>query len=63
MTYLADTSAVWRLLRGPITSPWPEPVARELPAVCPPVEAELLRAVRADRDHEPFFTMLGQTFG
>ncbi|MCH5676668.1 PIN domain nuclease [Streptomyces gilvus] len=63
MTYLADTSAVWRLLRGHITSPWPEHVARGLVALCPPVEAELMRGVRADRDHEPFFTMLGQTFG
>lgn len=29
----------------------------------PPVEAELMPGLRADRDYEPFFTMLGQTFG
>ncbi|MEU8943976.1 PIN domain nuclease [Streptomyces sp. NPDC048489] len=63
MTYLADTSAVWRLLRGQIDAPWPGHVARGLVAICPPVEAELIPALRADRDYEPFFTMLGQTFG
>lgn len=63
MTYLADTSAVWRLLRGQIDAPWPGHVARGLVAICPPVEAELMPALRADRDYEPFFTMLGQTFG
>ncbi|WP_149823559.1 PIN domain-containing protein [Streptomyces tailanensis] len=63
MTYLADTSAVWRLLRRQIGAPWPDRVARGLVAVCPPVEAELMPGLRADRDYEPFFTMLGQTFG
>ncbi|KOU60445.1 PIN family toxin-antitoxin system, toxin component [Streptomyces sp. MMG1533] len=60
---MADTSAVWRLLRGQIEAPWPEHVARGLVAISPPVEAELMRGVRADRDYKPFFTMLGQTFG
>ncbi|MGX4691074.1 PIN domain-containing protein [Streptomyces sp. JNUCC 63] len=63
MTYLADTSAVWRLLRGQLDSPWPDRVARGLVAICPPVEAELMPGLRSDRDYEPFFTMLGQTFG
>ena len=63
MTHLADTSAVWRLLRGQITSPWPEHVARGLVAICPPVEAELMRGARSDRDYKPFFTTIGQTFG
>ncbi|MFB7931672.1 PIN domain nuclease [Streptomyces sp. NPDC056039] len=62
MTYLADTSAVWRLLRRQIGDPWPDRVARGLVAICPPVEAELMPGLRADRDYEPFFTMLGQTF-
>ena len=62
MTYLADTSAVWRLLRGQLVSPWPENVARGLVAICPPVESELMPGLRSDRDHEPFFTMLGRTF-
>lgn len=38
-------------------------VAQGLVSLCPPVESELMPALRADRDHEPFFTMLGQTFG
>jgi predicted nucleic acid-binding protein len=63
MTYLADTSAVWRVLRGQIGQPWPTYVARGLVAICPPVEAELMMSVRADRDFEPFFAVLKQTFG
>lgn len=63
MTYLADTSAVWRLLRGQIGDPWPQYVARGLVALCPPVESELMISVRADRDYEPFFAMLRRTFG
>ncbi|MFQ6141599.1 PIN domain nuclease [Streptomyces seoulensis] len=63
MTYLADTSAVWRLLRGQLGRPWPDRVARGLVAICPPVEAELMPGLRSDRDHDPFFTVLGQTFG
>ena len=54
MTYLADTSAVWRLLRGQIGEPWPTYVAQGLVA---------MQAVRADRDFEPFFAVLKQTFG
>jgi predicted nucleic acid-binding protein len=63
MTYLADTSAVWRLLRGQIDQPWPSYVARGLIALCGPVEAELMVSVRAERDHEPFFAVLSRTFG
>ncbi|MET9952868.1 PIN domain nuclease [Streptomyces sp. NPDC006339] len=63
MNYLADTSAVWRILRRQIGSPWPERVARGQVSLCPPVEAELMPGLRTDRDHEPFFTMLGRTFG
>ncbi|MFI1565028.1 PIN domain nuclease [Streptomyces sp. NPDC020490] len=63
MTYLADTSAVWRLLRRQLGPPWPDRVARGLVAICPPVEAELMPGLRSDRDYEPFFTVLGQTFG
>lgn len=57
MTHFADTSAVWRLLRRQIGIPWPDRVVRGLVAVCPPVEAELMPGLRADRDYEPFFTM------
>lgn len=63
MTYLADTSAVWRLLRGQLGAPWPSRVARGLVAICPPVEAELMPGLRSDRDYDPFFTVLAQTFG
>jgi hypothetical protein len=63
VTCLADASAVWRLLRGQLGSPWPDRVARGLVAICPPVETELMPGLRSDRDYEPFFTMLGQTFG
>jgi predicted nucleic acid-binding protein len=63
MTYLADTSAAWRLLRGQIADPWPRYVAQGLVALCSPVEAELMVSVRTDRDYEPFFAMLRRTFG
>ncbi|MGW5775148.1 PIN domain-containing protein [Streptomyces sp. NPDC003863] len=62
MSYLADTSAVWRLLRGQLGEPWPTRVAHGQVSLCPPVEAELMRALRSDRDNEPFTTMLSQTF-
>ncbi|MFD5323766.1 PIN domain-containing protein [Streptomyces sp. NPDC127092] len=62
MNYLADTSAVWRIMRRQIGTPWPERVARGQVALCPPVEAELMPGLRSDRDHEPFVTMLNQTF-
>jgi predicted nucleic acid-binding protein len=61
--YLADTSAVWRLLRGQIGSPWPALVAQGVIAICPPVEAELMIGVRSDRDYEPFTAVLRRTFG
>lgn len=63
MTYLADTSAVWRIIRRQVGEPWPGYVARGLVAICPPVESELMMGVRADRDYEPFFQMLSRTFG
>lgn len=63
MTYLADTSAVWRLLRGQVGEPWTTYVAQGLVAITSPVESELMVSVRADRDYEPFFAVLKQTFG
>jgi len=62
VSYLADTSAVWRLLRGDIGEPWRGYVAQGLVAICPPVEAELMVSVRSDRDYEAFFAVLGRTF-
>jgi predicted nucleic acid-binding protein len=61
--YLADTSAVWRLLRGQIGEPWPRLVAQGVVAICPPVEAELMVGVRTARDFEPFAAVLRRTFG
>jgi len=61
--YLADTSAVWRLLRGQIGQPWPRLVAQSVVSICPPVEAELMIGVRAARDFEPFTAVLRRTFG
>lgn len=63
MTYLADTSAVWRMLRGQVGDPWPRYVAQGLVAITQPVESELMASVRTGRDHEPFFAMLASTFG
>jgi predicted nucleic acid-binding protein len=63
VTYLADTSAVWRLLQGVVDEPWPGQVARGVVAISPPVESELMMSVRSDRDHEPFFAVLHRTFG
>jgi predicted nucleic acid-binding protein len=60
--YLADTSAVWRLLRGQIGEPWPRLVAQGVVAICPPVESELMVGVRAGRDLEPFTAVLRRTF-
>lgn len=62
MTYLADTSAAWRLLRRQVGDPWPRFVAQGLVALSPPVESELMVSVRADRDYQPFFAMLRRTF-
>lgn len=62
MTYLADTSAVWRILRRQATDPWPQYVERGLMAICPPVESELMMGVRADRDYEPFFAVIRDSF-
>jgi predicted nucleic acid-binding protein len=63
VTYLADTSAVWRLLRDEVEAPWPRLVADGLVAICPVVESELMVSVRSDVDYKPFFAVLGQTFG
>jgi predicted nucleic acid-binding protein len=63
MTYLADTSAAWRLLRQQIGEPWSRYAAQGLIALCPPVEAELMVSVRSEAAYEPFFGRLRRTFG
>ena len=62
MSYLADTSAVWRLLRGQVASPWTDRLFHGMIAISTPVESELMRTVRAKSDFEPFFKKLDGTF-
>ena len=62
MTYLADTSAVWRLLRRQIGDPWPGYLAQGLIALCPPVESELMAGVRSERDFSSFSAILRTAF-
>ena len=62
MTYLADTSAVWRLLRGQIGGPWPGYLSQGLIGLCPPVESELMAGVRGERDFASFSTILKTAF-
>lgn len=51
MTYLADTSMVVRLRRGHDISPrWVDAVQAGTVAVCPAVEAELVRATASSAD-------------
>ena len=62
MTYLADTSAVWRMLRGQVATPWTDRLFHGLIAISTPVESELMRTVRSKSDFEPFFKKLDSTF-
>jgi hypothetical protein len=63
LTFLADTSAVWRLLRKQVDEPWHRYVAQGKIAICPPVESELMASVRSGHDYESFFAVLDRTFG
>ena len=63
MTYLADTSAVWRMLRRQTAERWSHTAAQGLVAICPPVESELMVSIRTDGDYQPFFAILHDTFG
>ena len=47
MSFLADTSAVWRMLRGQVGTPWTDRLFHGLIAISTPVESELMRTVRA----------------
>jgi predicted nucleic acid-binding protein len=55
MTYLADTSAVWRFLRNQVDDVWNHRADVGLIAICPPVESELNMAVRSEREYSKFF--------
>lgn len=50
------------MLRNQVKEPWPQYIAQGLVSICPPVEAELMVAVRSEKDFEPFFGMLTKTF-
>jgi predicted nucleic acid-binding protein len=60
--FLADTSAVWHVLRRQTTRQWIERTHRGLLAICGPVEAELMRSVRSERDFEPFGAVVRHAF-
>ena len=62
MTFLADTSAVWRMLHGRIGTPWTDRLFQGLIAISAPVESELMLTVRRKSDYEPFFKKLDGTF-
>lgn len=49
MTYLADTSALVRILRGQVESRWDDLVERGLVAVCEPVMVEALTIADSKR--------------
>lgn len=64
MTFLADTSMVVRLRRGQDIAPrWLDVVRAGLVAVCPVVEAELVRAARSKADRDQLREHLRGLFG
>jgi predicted nucleic acid-binding protein len=63
VTYLADTSAVWRLLRGQEAPQWRATLKAGLIAICPVVESEVLQAVRSTADDMRVSTLLNSLFG
>ena len=64
MTFLADTSAVVRLRRGQDIQPrWVDAVRAGLVAVCPVVEAELVRATASKADCDDLRNKLRLLFG
>jgi predicted nucleic acid-binding protein len=63
VTYLADTSMVIRLRQGRDIAPrWVDAVQAGLVGVCPPVEAELMRAVASKADRDQLQTTLRALF-
>lgn len=64
MTFLADTSMVVRLRRGrEIDERWVDAVRAGLVAVCPVVEAELIRATASKADRDELRRLLRSLFG
>jgi predicted nucleic acid-binding protein len=62
VTYLADTSAVWRLLRGQEAPQWRATLKAGLIALCPVVESEVLQAVQSTADGMRVSTLLNSLF-
>ena len=62
MSYLADTSAVWRLLRRQVDERWVRNGDHGLVAICPPVESELMTGLRGELDYTPFTMELRNFF-
>lgn len=64
MTFLADTSMVIRLRRGQDIQPrWIDAVRAGMVAVCPAVEAELMRATASRIDRDELRRHLRSLFG
>jgi predicted nucleic acid-binding protein len=63
VTYLADTSAVWRVLRGQEAPQWRATVKAGLIAICPVVESEILQAVQSTADGMKVSALLNTLFG
>jgi predicted nucleic acid-binding protein len=64
VNYLADTSMVVRLRRGQDLAPhWIDAVQAGLVAVCPVVEAELVRATASQADCAALRSLLRELFG
>jgi predicted nucleic acid-binding protein len=64
MTFLADTSMIVRLRRGQGVQPrWVDAVRAGLVAVCPVVEAELVRATSSKADRDQLRSHLRGLFG
>lgn len=64
MTFLADTSMVVRLRRGADVQPrWVDATRAGLVAVCPVVEAELVRAAGSRADRDALRALLRSVFG
>jgi predicted nucleic acid-binding protein len=60
--YLADTSAIVRLLRATAAERWTEAVSAGIVGVCDPVELELLRGVGAGAHRRTTRAMLRGAF-
>lgn len=62
-SYLADTSAVQRILRRAEEIPhWDEPISAGMVAICPAIELEFLYSARSKQDRRVKEQLLRETF-